>query len=261
LAFSRFSLPVRPIIPNMLLLQSWIPIKGYYFSGNAVSWCLSNEIFFYFIFPVLVVLINKFSLKFGMLFFLCVITLYIFLIQIIPELYHHALFYINPLFRLSDFCIGIFIYLLYRFLIKNKILQRIRKRKVFVSFFETGSLSILFFMIFFSSEIPQVYRYASYYWLPMCILIMVFSYFNNCDGVISKLLSYKFIIKLGEASFCFYMIHALCIRFFNACLDKVDIISDWFFRFPIIFLLTAILSLVCYRYFEKPISNRLNNKI
>ncbi|KAA6341559.1 hypothetical protein EZS27_010629 [termite gut metagenome] len=68
LVFSRFSLPIKTIIPNMLLLQSWIPIQGYYFSGNAVSWCLSNEIFFYFIFPMLVVLFGKFSLRFGMLF-------------------------------------------------------------------------------------------------------------------------------------------------------------------------------------------------
>ena len=35
------------LLPNLLLLQSWIPIQGIYFSGNAVSWCLSDLVFFY----------------------------------------------------------------------------------------------------------------------------------------------------------------------------------------------------------------------
>lgn len=34
------------LIPNILLLQSWIPKQSIYFSGNAVAWCLSDMIFF-----------------------------------------------------------------------------------------------------------------------------------------------------------------------------------------------------------------------
>lgn len=30
---------ILKLVPNALLIQSYIPIKGIYFSGNAVSWC------------------------------------------------------------------------------------------------------------------------------------------------------------------------------------------------------------------------------
>ena len=36
----------RCLIPNLLLLQSWFPMQSVYFSGNAVSWCLSDLLFF-----------------------------------------------------------------------------------------------------------------------------------------------------------------------------------------------------------------------
>ena len=39
-------------ISNLLLLQSWIPFKEWYFSGNAVGWCLSDFLFFLWHVPV-----------------------------------------------------------------------------------------------------------------------------------------------------------------------------------------------------------------
>lgn len=38
-------------LPNLCLLQSWLPYPHIYFSGNAVSWCLSDLLFFYALFP------------------------------------------------------------------------------------------------------------------------------------------------------------------------------------------------------------------
>lgn len=43
---------------NVLLLQSWIPVKSVYFSCNAVSWCLSDLLFFYAMFPLLARILN-----------------------------------------------------------------------------------------------------------------------------------------------------------------------------------------------------------
>lgn len=41
------------IAGNALLLQSWIPTSGGYFSGNPVAWSISDEAFFYALFPFL----------------------------------------------------------------------------------------------------------------------------------------------------------------------------------------------------------------
>ena len=44
---------------NLFLLQSWVPSPDYYMSYNAVSWFLSDELFFHLMFPfVLPVLLN-----------------------------------------------------------------------------------------------------------------------------------------------------------------------------------------------------------
>ncbi len=38
-------------VANIFLVQSYIPKVEYYFTFNAVSWSLSNEVFFYLFFP------------------------------------------------------------------------------------------------------------------------------------------------------------------------------------------------------------------
>lgn len=40
-----------PILTNILLLQAWVPITGYPFTLNSVSWSISAELFFYLCFP------------------------------------------------------------------------------------------------------------------------------------------------------------------------------------------------------------------
>lgn len=44
---------VQTAVPNILLLNSFIPKGEYYFSYNAVSWFLCDILFFYFCFPFL----------------------------------------------------------------------------------------------------------------------------------------------------------------------------------------------------------------
>ena len=46
-------------ILNLSYLQSWVPSSTYYFSLNALSWSLSNEVFFYICFFSLVFLEQK----------------------------------------------------------------------------------------------------------------------------------------------------------------------------------------------------------
>lgn len=47
---------------NLFLLQSFIPTLDYFFSYNALSWCVSNEIFYYLLFTVLIYIPTIFSL-------------------------------------------------------------------------------------------------------------------------------------------------------------------------------------------------------
>ena len=97
------------LIPNLLLVQSWIPDSEYYFSGNAVSWCLADMLFFYVSFPLLIrfVFICKKRLC---LFLFGVFLLYFTALYFTPAGKVHAFFYIFPLSRLVDFIIGMLLY-------------------------------------------------------------------------------------------------------------------------------------------------------
>jgi peptidoglycan/LPS O-acetylase OafA/YrhL len=46
-------------LANIFLVQAWVPEKGVFFSFNAVSWSLSAEMFFYALFPLLILDIEK----------------------------------------------------------------------------------------------------------------------------------------------------------------------------------------------------------
>lgn len=52
----EFLIESLKITLNGLLLQSWVPKSEFYFSLNAPSWSISNEFFFYTLFPFLVLL-------------------------------------------------------------------------------------------------------------------------------------------------------------------------------------------------------------
>ena len=49
------------VLPNLFLVQSWIPVQEYYFSCNAVSWYLSDLLLFLLLFPWLYGKIGRMS--------------------------------------------------------------------------------------------------------------------------------------------------------------------------------------------------------
>lgn len=113
-------LQVATLLPNAFLLQSWIPVKDFYFSGNAVSWCLSDMMFFYAMFPLLYRGMEKVKR-----WFLPVLVLYVIVLFSLPDDYCHPLLYISPLFRLLDFVIGMLTYKAYCFLKDRNMPERL----------------------------------------------------------------------------------------------------------------------------------------
>lgn len=51
--------PVVNALPSALGLQAWVPVESVYYGGNAVGWSLSVEMFFYAVFPALVLLMRS----------------------------------------------------------------------------------------------------------------------------------------------------------------------------------------------------------
>lgn len=174
------------LLPNVLLLQSWIPIGEIYFSGNPVSWCLADMIFFYVIFPIYAKLLNSDNgaclKKYG-LWFIFLLVFYFFIMVLVPDNYCHQFLYISPVFRLIDFLIGMLMYeLYYELKSKNredKIISLSYMEKSFIELF------LILFLTIFIAVFPYLdvrYSYAALWWGILPEFILYFALVDKSGG-------------------------------------------------------------------------------
>lgn len=129
--------------------------------------------------------------------------------------------------------------------------------------YSTGTLLevgvVVLFLLFYlcAADIPKVYRYSCYYWLPVSLIILIFALQK---GGLSRLLSNRFLIIGGEISYSFYLIHLFIILTYTKMAALYQWPTQWIISVPIIFGITVGLSLLSYYYFEKP-ANRWVKRI
>lgn len=237
------SLWLSQAVTNISLTQSFVPIKSFYFSFNGVSWSISDEMFFYLLFPILMLSIPRLT---GLKSYLplLLIALIPLLTFVVPDSYWRSFFYINPFVRIVDFIIGIGVYNVYK---------GISAKWTSLNFdvMEVSAVLLLFVFFLFHQHIPQVARYSFYYWIPTSYLIFVFAFQK---GMISKFLSRKSFVYLGELSFGFYMFHHLVLRYFFYANTKYIITKDDILIICIVLVITLIVSHFSYKYFETPMN-------
>lgn len=237
-------------LTNVTLTQSYIPIKSIYFSFNAPSWSISNEMFFYLVFPFLITLIPKFR-NYKSLLIISIIALIPLLTLIIPENAYHQIFYINPFTRVVDFVIGIFIFNIYQTFLKKDL-------NINYNYFEISSILLLLVFFLFHQSIAKVARYSFYYWIPMGYLIFSFSFQK---GKISKFLSRKTLIHLGEISFGFYLFHQLVLRYFSIINGKILHIENEILIIIMTFTISLTVSHYSFILFETPMNKYIKNTL
>ena len=229
------------LVTNTLLIQSFIPFSAEYFAFNSPSWSISDETFFYLLFPFLILLFLRFQ-NARKLFFLISLLVPVGMF-FCPQQWQAAIFYINPLSRIFDFILGMMLYEIYQ-------------KNYFAALFKTRNkatkmeiAAVFIFVLFFAFHplIPKVYRYSCYYWVPIACILFVFA---KASGFISLLLSNKWLVLCGEFSFGFYLFHELVIQYFSKY-RPAYIVNDFVFL-GMISITTILLSYLSLRYFEQP---------
>ena len=238
---------------NIFMLQSYVPIQDVYFSYNAPSWSISNELFFYILFPFLIYFfVKKFKGSFSKRFIISILLVYIGATLLVwfmrDSNLAHWLFYISPMFRVLDFLIGIVLGLWF---INKQASKQVSTR--FMTFMEMLALCFLVLTFLFFPYIHQTLRFWGYYQPVMVFIIAVFAFQR---GYISQIMSTKILIYLGEISFSFYMIHQLVIRYAT----RIPFINNQ----PILFLLLSLaMSLIgshfIFKYYEIPMKDKIKN--
>ncbi|EOL6824951.1 phage DNA ejection protein [Escherichia coli] len=126
-----------------------------------------------------------------------------------------------------------------------------------LSFAEISSVVFILMSVYMvaKSQNSNGLQYDALFIPSMVFSILVFS-FNG--GIISKIISNKVMILLGDASFSFYLVHTIVIstlsKFFNVSgLGAISVI-----KFIVMALFASLfISIMMYLFFEKPINNKL----
>lgn len=239
---------------NLLLLQSLFPSKDIYFSVNSVSWTLSNEIFFYLLFPFLLLIFQRIRNT--------IITPILVMIVIWGGLFGvafwqkdnplaHWIFYIFPGVRIIDFVIGILLCLVFFYIQK---MTSIQLSSFVFSALEIFSLIALSLAVSLGNPVHQTLRYDTYYLPFLCLIILIFAIGKGC---LSLALSKRALIILGNLSFSFFLLHQLFLRYTaifilpSKVIHNFGLASDLLILF-LVFGATTLVAWFMFNKFEEP---------
>lgn len=197
--------PTATALLNLSLLQSWFPDPLVHYSLNGPSWSLSDELFFYTLFPWLVQLrapLLRALFLLGMTAIMAGSCLAAARIEGYSP-FIDWLFYAFPVTRLFEFIGGI-------------LLCRAWRAGVGRPWAGSGTEALLAALVpgtmvaveWFA--LPLAFRYQLVFLPPMAALILIFA---HGKGALSHLLRHPGLQLLGEASFALYLIHRPMVTF------------------------------------------------
>lgn len=197
--------PLHAIALNLSLLHSWSSDPIVHYSLNGPSWSLSDELFFYALFPLLVKVDRR---VLGWFFVLGMVAIAIGACAAATRIDGYSpfvdwLFYVFPLTRLFEFIAGILLY-------------RAWQQGAGRTFASSGTevvLVVLVLAVMIAVEwfaMPPAFRYQLIFMPPMAALVLVFAYGR---GALSRLLRHPSLQLLGEASFALYLVHRPMVIF------------------------------------------------
>ena len=239
------------LVVNAVLIQTWIPIKSVFFSFNAVSWYLANTIFFVVVFPFILRFILKISTKCRFMTVGIVIVLYTTLFLLLPHNLYHAILYISPYIRLTDFVLGIFLALGY-IRLKESLLGRVNLILWHIIVF-----SLIMLLVLESCLLSEYLTFvAPVYWFFVSLLILT----TSLNPLYGNLLENKYIYRIGELSFTIFLTHKLVLKYTLLLFKILNVENDLLFV-CIAFLLTIVISAITDRYILKTTTQWLTKKI
>lgn len=183
------------LIFGFLMLQAWLP-QTFIFWNNSASWSISNEMFFYSVFPFIKGLFTKLNVTQLTLAFIFLSILS----SMIPAsaiVFHNspesfALFYALPFFRIAEFICGI---IAYKIMIKLK-------WNMFLIYLMYCFIIIGILHVVFLGDILPSYTLHNWIFIPAVCASLVLLYRSSISG--NSTFEHPYLVWLGKISYCFY---------------------------------------------------------
>jgi peptidoglycan/LPS O-acetylase OafA/YrhL len=245
-----------PAASSFLLLQSWVPSKTWYFSYNGVGWSLSDEAFFYLMFPLLIPALRALTrrgrrgVQAGVLLVIGVLA------AVSPRLWHGS-YFVNhfPPVRLLEFVLG-----------ATVAIDGIRGEWVLERLRLSWAL-VLAGAVYLAADLP-VGGFQNVA-LPIVPVLLLLAAGARSDlaragagapgrrGVLARPL----LVWLGDISYCFYLVHQLVLKVLARLLEFVSADPADGLLWAVVGLALSILSAaLLHEIVEKPFDRRLRGR-
>ena len=234
---------VLSVVLNLLLFQSWVP--SFALSLNYPGWFLSVLCFFYLIFPYLYPKIKGFTFNqliftvFSFWFMSLVVLIILSKLAIYGGFPSNIILY-NPLMHLNSFMVGIGGGLIF--------MGSSQKYEHSWIPFVMILLSLLLIVIIIYSPLIQYARSG----LLSPIFIFLIIGLSRDTSFLSRLLSSKLLVFLGEISFALYIFHVPVYEVTASLMKRLDVQKPAYCFYS--FMLILIVSSACiHTFIEKPV--------
>jgi peptidoglycan/LPS O-acetylase OafA/YrhL len=231
---------------HTLMLHAWVPSLA--LAIDNPNWSLSVEMFLYFCFPLLGVFLWKLQ---GAR--LWTATFLIFsagqcLVWVVSQYFQWRVVQYNPILHLSTFALGIL-------LARSQTSSGKRgafPRNAMAYIVLAVAASVFFLVVRFAKTIPYGNLFDGI--LAPLFMLTIWA-LSSGTTYLSRLLSHRWLVVLGEASFGLYLIHFVVLHLF----EKLNLISRPA-MYPIYLMVCIGLSILSFYYLETPARQWLLNR-
>jgi peptidoglycan/LPS O-acetylase OafA/YrhL len=238
-------------LPSVIGVQSWIPIRSIYFGGNTPGWSLSDELFFYALFPLLILLVRYRPWRWILL------TVALIAIVVVPLALHPSTdsglgywaIYVLPAQRLSEFAIGICL------------ASWMREGWRFPIPLLPAALFAAVVYVLTGHFVPLAFSLVAVTLVPFVLLIGAAAQ-SDIDGSAS-IFRVHWLTVLGEWSYSFYLVHLIAAGFVIWLANTLvpgEMSHNLVFTIIVLAVCLAVslaISAALYYLLEKPMEKRL----
>lgn len=197
------------LLPNLLLIQSWLPSADYYFSGNAVSWFLSDILLCYAVFPFVCRAIRRMTPAALTFTWAAVLMAYSLLLCNVTNAMTNTFIYVFPPVRTVDFALGITIWRVAEWTKRHR--PDIAENRLAINAAELAVFAALAATLAAHPYVNLQIRTACLFW-PVCAAVILLFVCERQGGVVAWLLRRKALIWLGNITFPMFMVHQMAIN-------------------------------------------------
>ena len=254
--FSGFG--VRWDLPfHILLMQSWITDYYYCFSYNQVAWFMSSLLVCYVCFPLLDRVFIRLSLRYSVVALIAFIITYFVIVIYLVSPSSDYVYYIFPVTRMLDFATGMVLFKL------MCCLRRKSERSTAFSMTRATCVELIALavviafnvLVYYVPRSFRVFLYAIIWYLPVIVLIVIFTDVRFRQGAITRFLSSRCLVSLGRLSMEIFIVHYLTLILTRKVLDAINPDVPLQLYWLVAMVVTLLAAYVAHRVITEPVKN------